>query len=135
MLPDTSENEPKLYREAKGISEWENAMMEEISALEKNDTCELVPKPHDADLITCKWTYKVKKKADGRIDRHKTRLVVRGFSQQYGRDYDETFSPIVRMVTLRTIISLAASKSWKLWQLDVKNAFVYRELDGDIFMK
>ena len=88
--------------------------MEEISALRKNDTWELVPKPHDADLITCKWVYKVKKKADGKIDRHKARLVARGFSQQYGRDYNETFSPVARMVTLLTIISLAATKGWKL---------------------
>jgi len=110
-------------------------MMEEISGLKKNDIWELVPKPHDADLITCKWVYKVKKTADGRIDRHKARLVARGFSQQYGRDYDETFSSVARMVTLRTIISLAASTGWKLWQLDVKNAFHYGELDRDIFME
>ena len=77
----------------------------------------------------------MKKKAYGRIDRHKARLVARGSSQQYGRDYDETFSPIARMVTLRTIISLAASKGWKLCQLDVKNAFFYGELDRDIFME
>ena len=61
-MGDTSENEPKLYREAKGISEWGNAMMEEILTLEKNNTWELVPKPHDADLITCNWVYKLKKK-------------------------------------------------------------------------
>ena len=77
----------------------------------------------------------MKKKADSRIDRHKACLVARGFSQQYGRDYDETFSPVAKMVTLRTIISLAASKGWKLWQLDVKNAFLYGELDRDIFME
>ena len=77
----------------------------------------------------------MKKKADRRIDRHKARLVAHGFSQQYGRDYDETFSPVARMVTLQTIISLAASKGWKLWQFDVKNAFLHGELDRDIFMK
>ena len=109
-MGDTRKNEPKLYSETKGISEWKNAMMEQISALEKNDTCELVPKSHDADSITCKRVYKLKKKADDRIDRHKARLVARGFSQQYGRDYDETFSPVARMVILRTNISLAASK-------------------------
>ena len=109
-MGDKRENEPKLYSEAKGISEWENAMMEQISALEKNDTYELVPKSHDADLITCKRVYKLKKKAHDRIDRHKARFVARGFSQQYGRDYDEAFSSVARMTSLRTIISLAASK-------------------------
>ena len=103
FMGGTSENESRLYSEAKEILEWENAMMEEISALQKNDTWELVPKPHDVDLITCKWVYKMKKKTDGRIDRHKARLVARGFSQQYGRDCDETFSPVARMVTLQTI--------------------------------
>ena len=63
FMGDTSENEPRLYREAKEILEWENAIMEEILALRKNDTWELVPKPHDVDLITCKWVNKVKKKS------------------------------------------------------------------------
>ena len=77
----------------------------------------------------------MKKKVDGRIDRHKAPLVAREFSEQYGRDYDETFSPVTRMVTLWAIISLTASKGWKLWQFDVKNAFLYGTLDRDIFME
>ena len=129
------EDEPKCYKEAKGIREWEEAMQEEIAALNKNDTWQLVPKPADAELVSCKWVYKLKRNADGTISRHKARLVARGFSQQYGRDYEETFSPVARMVTIRTIISLAASNRWKLWQLDVKNAFLYGELDRDIFME
>ncbi|GMI99343.1 cysteine-rich RLK (RECEPTOR-like protein kinase) 8 [Hibiscus trionum] len=135
FMEDSCGSEPKLYNEAKGVPEWEDAMVEEISALNKNDTWELVPKPVDVDLITCKWVYKLKKKTDGTIDRYKARLVARGFSQQYGRDYDETFSPVARMTTVRTIISLAASRGWNLWQLDVKNAFLYGELDRDIFME
>lgn len=129
------ENEPKCYEEARGVREWEEAMQEEISALNKNCTWQLVPKPADAELVTCKWVYKLKKNADGTIARYKARLVARGFSQQYGRDYEETFSPVARMVTIRTIISLAANKGWKLWQLDVKNAFLCGELDHDIFME
>eukprot|EP00268_Persea_americana_P015414 TRINITY_DN17101_c0_g1_i5.p1 TRINITY_DN17101_c0_g1~~TRINITY_DN17101_c0_g1_i5.p1 ORF type:complete len:525 (+),score=94.13 TRINITY_DN17101_c0_g1_i5:1509-3083(+) len=134
-MGDACDNEPKSYVEAKGNSEWQEAMQEEISALNKNSTWELVPKPKNAELVTCKWVYKLKKRADGTIDRHKARLVARGFSQQYGVDYEETFSPVAKMVTIRTIISLAAYKCWKLWQLDVKNAFLYGELDRDIFME
>ncbi|KAM7494627.1 hypothetical protein LguiB_029236 [Lonicera macranthoides] len=132
---DTCENEPKSYNEAKGTDEWEEAMREEISALNKNSTWDLVPKPKDAELVTCKWVYKLKMKANGTIDRYKARLVAHGFSQQYGLDCEETFSPVAKMVTVRTIISLAANIGWKLWQLDVKNAFLYGELDRDIFME
>ena len=93
-------DEPKSYNKAKGIPKWEEAMQEEISALNKNCTWELVPKPKDVDLITCKWVYKLKKKADGQVDRYKGRLVAHGFSQKYGQDYDETFSPVAKMVTV-----------------------------------
>ncbi|RWR74934.1 Integrase, catalytic core [Cinnamomum micranthum f. kanehirae] len=136
-FPDrgSCEDEPTSYNEAKGISEWEEAMQEEISALNKNCTWELVSKPKNVTPVTCKWVYKLKKRADGTIDRYKARLVACGFSQQYGLDYDETFSHVAKMVTIRTIISLAAYKGWKLWQLDVKNAFLYGELDRDIFME
>ncbi|KAG8472627.1 hypothetical protein CXB51_034316 [Gossypium anomalum] len=135
FIEESCENEPKLYNKAKGVPEWENAMVEEISTLNKNGTWELVPKLFDANLITCKWVYRLKKKVNGTIDRYKARLVAHGFSQQYGQDYDETFSPIARMTTVRAIISLAASKGWKLWQLDVKNTFLYGESDRYIFME
>ena len=77
----------------------------------------------------------MKKKADSTVERYKARFTARGFLQQYGLDYEETFSPVAKMVTVRTIISLVAYKSWNLWQLDVKNAFLFGELDRDIFME
>lgn len=86
-------------------------MHEEIEALYRNNTCELVPRPEDVELITCKWVFKLKKKADQTVDRYKARLVARGFSQQHGLDYEETFSLVAKMLTLRTIISLAAYKN------------------------
>ena len=79
-MGDACDNEPKSYIEAKGNSKWEEAMQEEISALNKNSTWELVPKPKNAELVTCKWVYKLKKRVDGTIDRHKAHLVARGFS-------------------------------------------------------
>ncbi|PHT64859.1 hypothetical protein T459_29284 [Capsicum annuum] len=93
--------EPLSYEEAKGCPHWERAMQEEIDALEKNETWELVPKPEKCNPVTCKWVFRLKKKSNGTIDRFKARLVARGFSQNYGLDYEETFSPVAKMVTVR----------------------------------
>ena len=80
----------------------------------KNSTWDLVPKPNDVDVITCKWVYKLKKATNGTIARHKAQLVAHGFSQKYGLDYEQVFSPVAIMVTVRTVISLAANKDWTL---------------------
>ena len=93
-----------------------------------------MPKPGGVKPITCKWVYKLKIHPDGTIERYKARLVVRGFSQEYGIDYDETFSPVAKIATVRVLLSLAASKSWILWQMDVKNVFLHGELDRDIYI-
>ncbi|KAL0388998.1 UNVERIFIED_CONTAM: Retrovirus-related Pol polyprotein from transposon TNT 1-94 [Sesamum calycinum] len=130
-----SSEEPECYDEAKGCLEWEAAMQDEIEALRRNDTWELVPKLENSQLVTCKWVYQLKKKSNGTIDHYKACLVARGFPQSYRLDYDETFSPVAKMVTVRSIFSLAAFKSWKIWQLDVKNAFLYGELDREVLME
>jgi len=126
--------EPSCFDEATGVKEWESAMNDEMNALIKNQTWDFVPKPKEVKPITCKWVYKIKRKADGSVDRYKARIVAHGFSQKYGEDYDETFSPVAKMISVRVIISLAAHHQWKLWQLDVKNAFLYCEIDKDIYM-
>lgn len=110
------------------------ARQEEITALEQNQTCDLVPKPRDVKPISCKWVYKVKTRPDESVERYKVRLVASGFSQQFGLDYDETFSPMAKLSTVRVFLALAASKDWKFWQMDVKNAFLHRELDRKIYM-
>lgn len=71
---------------------------------------------------------------DGSIDFYKARLVGRGFSKKCAEDYEETFSPVTKMTSVRVVISLAASLGWNLWLLDVKNAFHYDEVDEDVYM-
>ena len=133
-IVETDPKEPETFEEAFQNAEWRKAMEEELDALERNQTWELSPKPKDVKPISCKWVYKIKRRTDGSVERYKARLVARGFSQQYGLDYDETFSPVAKLTTVRVLLALAASKSWNLWQMDVKNAFLHGELDREIYM-
>ncbi|KAM1906652.1 hypothetical protein ACFX14_026396 [Malus domestica] len=126
--------EPETFEEASQSSKWMTAMKEEIDALQQNQTWDLVPKPRDVKPISCKWVYKIKCRPDGSIERYKAQLVARGFSQQYELDYDETFSPVAKLTTVRVLLALAANKDWNLYQMDVKNAFLHGELDRNIYM-
>ncbi|KAE8681718.1 hypothetical protein F3Y22_tig00111310pilonHSYRG00060 [Hibiscus syriacus] len=126
--------EPETFEEASKSYEWMTAMKEEIDALQQNQTWDIVPKIKDVKPISCKWVYKIKRRPDGSIERYKARLVARGFSQQYGLDYDETFSPVAKLTTVQVLLALAANKDWNLWQMDVKNAFLHGELDREIYM-
>jgi hypothetical protein len=94
-------------------------MDEEFSALMKNKTWHLVPAHQAQNIVDCKWVYKVKRKADGTIDRYKARLVAKGFKERYDIDYEDTFSPVVKMVTIRIILSISVSNNWCLRQLDL----------------
>ena len=110
-------------------------MQEEIDAIEKNKTWQLVEKPNDKEAIGVKWVYKVKHNSDGSIQRTKARLVVKGYAQQLGLDYNETFAPVARLDTIRAIIALAAQKGWNLYQLDVKSAFLNGELKEEVYVQ
>ena len=81
------------------------------------------------------WVYKVKRNAYGSISRHKARLVAKGYVHTYGIDFEETFSPVARMVIVRAVVSIAASRRWKLFQMDVPNAFLNGELEEEVYME
>jgi len=103
-------------------------MNEEYHSLLANDTWDLVPLPKGRKLVRCKWVYRTKYGLDGNVDKHKPRLVAKGFSQVEGIHYTETFSPIAKMNSVRLVLSLATSFKWEVHQMDVKSAF----LDGKI---
>jgi hypothetical protein len=94
-----------------------------------NKTWRLVSPPHGKNIIDCKWVYKIKRKADGTIDRYKARLVAEGYHQRYGIDYEDTFSPVIKAATIHLILSIAVSRGWSLSQLDVHNAFLHGILE------
>jgi hypothetical protein len=110
-------------------------MDEEFSALMKNKTWHLVPPHQGKNIIDCKWVYKIKRKADGSLDRYKARLVANGFKQHYGIDYEDTFSPVIKSTTIQVVLSVAVSKGWHLRQLDVKNAFLHGNLEENVYMQ
>ncbi|KAG8474566.1 hypothetical protein CXB51_031309 [Gossypium anomalum] len=113
---------------------WKDAVQAELQALVRNNTWTLCPLPAHRITVGCKWIFKVKKKADGNVDRYKARLVAKGFSQHAGIDFRDTFSPVLRAITIITILAVAIMKGWKLRQVDVNNAFLNGELTEDIFM-
>jgi hypothetical protein len=87
-------------------------MMEEHQSIMKNEVWEIVPRPKETSVVTSKWVYKIKHVAEGSVDKYKARFIARCFSQKEGEDYDETFAPVARYISIRAIISLIASMGW-----------------------
>lgn len=125
---------PSSVQDALLDPKWKKAMNEEMQALQKNGTWELVPLPEGKKTVGCRWVFTVKLKADGSIDRYKARLVAKGYTQKYGVDYQETSAPVAKINTIRILISIAANRDWPLQQFDVKNAFLNGELEEEVFM-
>jgi hypothetical protein len=131
----SSTGEPTSLDEALSDPNWKKAMQEEITTLHKNETWHLVPTVKGANIFDCRWVFKIKRKADGSIERYKGRLVAKGYKQRYGIDYEDTFSPIVKIATVRLVLSIAVSRGWCLRQLDVQNAFLHGVLEEEVYMR
>jgi hypothetical protein len=134
-MSQISDSEPSSFEEAVGSQVWKDAMMEEYQSIIKNDVWDIVPRPAKKSVVTSKWIYKIKHAPDGSIDKFKARFVARGFSQKEGIDYTETFAPVARYSTIRSIISLASTMGWKLHQMDVKTAFLNGVVEEEVYME
>ncbi|KAL1217883.1 Retrovirus-related Pol polyprotein from transposon RE2 [Cardamine amara subsp. amara] len=127
--------EPVFYNDAVKDEKWRVAMASEIKALEDNDTWTLVTLSKGKKALGSKWIYKLKYNAYGFIERYKARLVVPGNLLVEGRDFNETFVPVSKMKTVRTLLEVAAAKDWEVHQMDVHNAFLHGDLEEEVYMK
>jgi len=128
------EVEPTCFTQASKHAKWRTAMNEEFDALLKNGTWSLVSPSQNMNIVGCKWVFKIKRKANGTIERYKARLVAKGFHQQPGIDFAETYSPVVKPITIRTVLALAVSTGWAIHQVDVSNAFLHGLLQETVYM-
>jgi len=130
-----TDGDPITFAEAVKSEKWRKAMDQEIQAIEKNDTWDLTVLPSGGKTIGVKWVFKTKFNEHGEVDKYKARLVAKGYCQQHGIDYAEVFAPVARLDTIRIVISIAAQKSWVIYQLDVKSAFLHGEITEEVFVE
>lgn len=128
-------NEPRGYKEAMKDKVWNNAMHFEVDALEENSTWSITDLPPGKEALGNQWVFKIKYNADGSVERYKARLVVLGNHQVAGDDYDETFAPVAKMTTVRSLLGIIAAKNWEVYHMDVHNAFLHGDLDEEVYMK
>ncbi len=134
----TIHHEPTTLEEARSSpekDEWNEAMDREMESLKDNHVWKLTSLPPGKRAIGSKWVYKVKTGGDGSVERYKARLVAQGFNQRQGADYDETFCPVVRMESLRTLVALSTQHSLDLHHVDVTTAFLNGVLEEEVFMR
>jgi len=144
MVQDDTSNEdyhndddPKSYKEAMQSldrDKWQSAMESEMESMKINKVWTLVEASKDIKSIGCKWVYKKKIGADGKVETYKARLVAKGYRQKEGIDYDETFSPVAMIKSIRILLAIAAYYDYEIWQMDVKTAFLNGELKEEVYM-
>ncbi|KAK4382121.1 Retrovirus-related Pol polyprotein from transposon TNT 1-94 [Sesamum angolense] len=131
------EDDPVTFKDAMASLEakqWKEAVKSEMDSIVSNGTWVLVDLPPGCTTIGCKWIFKKKLKPDGSIDKFKARLVAKGFKQKEGIDYFDTYSPVARLTTIQVLIALASVYNLSIHQMDVKTAFLYGELEEEIYM-
>ncbi|KAL2239399.1 UNVERIFIED_CONTAM: Retrovirus-related Pol polyprotein from transposon TNT 1-94 [Sesamum indicum] len=128
--------EPECYAEAVNDvhkSKWELALNDEMNSLKKNNTWKLCQLPKGKKVLQNRWVYRVKEESDGK-KRYKARLVVKGFQQRYGIDFTDVFTPVIKLTTIRLVLSMVAAENLELQQMDVKTAFLHGDLEEEIYM-
>ena len=129
--------EPTTMEEAlsgPNAEQWKTAMDEELESVLSNSTWEYVDLPPGAKAIPLKWVYKIKRDGNGNITRFKARLVVKGYMQREGIDYEEVFAPVSKYATLRTLMAVTASLDLHLHMLDFKTAFLNGDVDEEVYV-
>ncbi|GKB87465.1 retrovirus-related pol polyprotein from transposon TNT 1-94 [Tanacetum coccineum] len=126
--------EPKNINEALKDESWVMAMQEELNQFISNDVWELVPNPMDMTIIGTKWVYRNKLDENGVVSRNKARLVAQGYNQQEGIDYDETYAPVARLESIRILLAYACALDFKLFQMDVKSAFLNGFINEEVYV-
>ncbi|CAL1353265.1 unnamed protein product [Linum trigynum] len=131
----TNMKEPQTFEEAMLHEGWNRAVNDELGALDAKHTWDIVDCPPGKKLIDNKWVFKEKLHADGSLERQKARLVAKGFTQIYGVDFLDTFSPVVKVNTVKTLLAVASVKNWFLHQMDISNAFLNGDLEEEVYIK
>ena len=131
------DDDPITYNEAMSSvdsEKWQSAMESEMESMYTNQVWTLVEAPEGVKPIECKWVYKRKIGADGQVETYKARLVAKGFRQRQGIDFDETFSPVALLKSIRILLAIAAYYDYEIWQMDVKTAFLNGKLEEEVYM-
>ncbi len=131
------EDEPTTYQEAVSTPDsdkWIEAMKSEMQSMSDNQVWNLIDPPEGVKTIGCKWVFKKKTDMDGKVQTYKARLVAKGYRQVHGIDYDETFSPVAMLKSIRILLAISAYYDYEIWQMDVKTAFLNGKLLEDVYM-
>ncbi|KAK1627682.1 hypothetical protein QYE76_001997, partial [Lolium multiflorum] len=137
MIVDNNDEDPATYEEAMvspDSNKWQEAMKSEMGSMYDNKVWTLVDLPDSRKAVENKWIFKRKTDADGNITVYKARLVAKGFQQIQGVDYDETFSPVAKLKSVRILLAIAAFFDYEIWQMDVKTAFLNGDIEEELYM-
>ena len=115
--------------------EWMDAMENEMKSIEQHETWDLVPLPKDKKAIGSRWLFKIKRNADGSVNKYKARLCAKGYTQRLGVDFNETFAPVAKMTSIRVMLAISAEMDLEVQQFDVNTAFLYGTIDEELYMK
>ncbi|KAK1607251.1 hypothetical protein QYE76_030924 [Lolium multiflorum] len=138
MIVDNNDEDPATYEEAMmspDSNKWQEAMKSEMGSMYDNKVWTLVDLPDSRKAVENKWIFKRKTDADGNITVYKARLVAKGFRKIQGVDYDETFSPVAKLKSVRILLAIAAFFDYEIWQMDVKTAFLNGDIEEELYME